>query len=80
MTEDEQSNQNERDFQRIQASCVGLGEHFDTVHILATKLTDDGRDTVKFSWGKGNWYARYGQIREWVLLEEQAAKNSIKDE
>jgi hypothetical protein len=47
-----------------------LSEHFDTVSIFATRHISDDRGTLKWTRGGGNWYARYGQVREWVLAEE----------
>lgn len=41
---------------------------FDTVQIFVTRQEHGGRDanTVGGSYGYGNWYARYGQVINWV--------------
>lgn len=41
---------------------------FDTVQIFCTKHVN-GR-TTHFARGGGNWYARYGQVKDWVTTEE----------
>ena len=67
----------------VDAAVESLGEHFDTVQIFVTRhepTTEDG--TIAFRSGAGNWYARYGQIREWLIMADQQAKNqqNRKDE
>jgi len=64
MSEDEQEHD---DMRRIREACEVLSEHFDSVQIFATRHemgTDDG--TVNVSYGVGNWFARYGQIHQWM--------------
>lgn len=48
-----------------------LAEHVDAVTIFVSKRRTDGMDgTWKLSNGRGNFYARYGHVKEWVLAEE----------
>lgn len=42
---------------------------FDTVHIFATKF--EGENTSNFQCGDGNWFARYGHIKQWIIQEER---------
>lgn len=49
--------------------CIDeLRKRFDTVEIFVTRQEHGGKDsdTVGFATGCGNWYARYGQIAEWL--------------
>jgi hypothetical protein len=47
-------------------------QSFDTVQVFATKY--EGENTRHYVFGSGNWYARYGQIRQWVNeVEGEAA-------
>lgn len=46
-----------------------LFTHWDTVMVLVTRQEPDGR-TVSYSTGRGNWYARYGQIQKWLADSE----------
>lgn len=66
------------DIQRVKDALNVLSEHFDSVHIFATKYEggDNGGTTAKINKGTGNWFARYGQIKDWILCEEHA---SIKE-
>lgn len=71
--------------EEIVRKCLeALGKHFDNIQIFANKLTvlndeeefidEEGEAatevTVAYSEGKGNLYARYGQIKQWVLDQE----------
>lgn len=56
----------------------------DSIHIIATKSermsdrkTDGGTRVIQA--GAGNYYARYGSIREWINKEEDAQRNNFPD-
>jgi len=51
-------------FRYISGHCAKLMEHFDTVEIFVTKHDKEG--TLSLAKGDGNWYARIGQINEWM--------------
>ena len=68
----------EQDLGRIKKCCADLGEYFDAVEIFATRHEEDG--TVNVNWGSGNWFARYGQIRAWIVKEEEADRERIRKE
>jgi len=69
------------DMARVQSAIDALGEHFDTVQILTTRH-EEGSDggTVNVSLGSGNWFARYGQCREWLIKQEERTRKSIQEE
>lgn len=55
-----------------------LQGHFDTVQVLCTRhrtVTHGG--TKYWTNGSGNYLARYGQAKEWVLREEQKMKLGV---
>ena len=66
----EQPDQEADDIDRVRRAAVLLMEHFDTVQIFATRHVDDDTGTVSVQWGGGNWFARRGQIGEWVLKQD----------
>ena len=68
------------DMERVQKALDTLAEHFDSVHIFCTRH-EGGQlgATVKMSMGVGNWFARYGQIREWLLIEEESSRSQCRD-
>ncbi len=71
------STDKDEDRERLKKSLHELSEHFDSVQILCTRYKggDDG-GTVNISMGEGNWFARYGQMKEWLIREEETSKES----
>lgn len=55
------------------AAAEKLGEHFETVHIVATTLEDNG-DCVSYSWGSGNFFARTESLRRTVMRIDSGIK------
>jgi hypothetical protein len=74
-----QMNEEQRDKKMalIQNQVKILLSSFDAVQIFATKYeSDDGEGkTSHYVYGDGNWYARYGLIRDWVTIEESKRGN-----
>lgn len=61
-----------RDVELIDGYIDQLGEHFDTVQIFVTRHMPAELDgTITVNRGAGNWCARYGQVREWLIYEEE---------
>ena len=53
-----------------------ISEHVDSVSVFVNKKRDCGnKGTWHMTNGYGNWYARYGQIMDWV--EQQKAISYI---
>lgn len=57
-----------------------LGEHFDTVQIFCTRNGIEDQSLVNVSAGSGSWYARYGQIKDFILRSEERIKCDIRYE
>ena len=55
--------------EKLENIAHALGEHFDSVQIVATKRTGAG-ETRRFGVGVGDFYARYGAARLWVQKVE----------
>lgn len=67
----------ESDLKRCQEAVEALSEFFDSVHVFATRHQGNDIGTVNVSYGCGNWFARRGQISEWLLKEEESTRKSI---
>lgn len=53
-----------------------ISEYVDAVTIFVSKKREDGQSgTWRLVMGSGNWYARYGQIKQWVLVEENQTRS-----
>lgn len=69
------------DFALVKKLASELGEHFDTVQVFCTRHepgSDDGTVTVAF--GTGNWFGRYGQVREWVVKQDEFTRIKVRSE
>lgn len=62
------------DMRRIDAAINLLSEHFETVQIFTTRHEENAIGTVRACKGSGNYYARYGQVKQWVIQEERPEK------
>ncbi|HEU4345904.1 MAG TPA: hypothetical protein VFU31_30500 [Candidatus Binatia bacterium] len=70
-----ESQENDALLERMARAAADLKEHVDSVRIFCTLHRDDTKNTVFLDAGKGNWYAQFGQIVEWVEKEKQRARN-----
>lgn len=54
----------EHDQKHAEAMATELHRHFDTVQIFVSRCEPDGK-TIGYTTGRGNWYARRGQVGYW---------------
>lgn len=74
------SDEKDMDMERVKKVAEALGEHFDTVQIFCTRHeagTDDG--TINIAWSTGNWFTRYGQVREWLIKADERTRKYIRE-
>ena len=62
------------DLKKLHDRCDQLMTHFDTVQIFATRYEKDTCHTSYWVVGEGNWAARLGHVRIWLLREEEGIK------
>ena len=62
------------DMSPVDKAVDQLGEHFDTVQILVTKR--EGDRTFAACRQSGCIYARYGQMREWLITVDEQTRRS----
>jgi hypothetical protein len=48
-----------------------LGEHFDSVRVFVSEHRGEEDGTLKLTAGVGNYITQFGQIRLWMLLQEE---------
>lgn len=69
------------DMDRLKHAARLLGEHFDCVQIFVSRHEPYQRDgTVNAAYGEGNWFARYGQIQEWMVRQDERTRDHIREE
>jgi len=60
------------DVAMVRQHAEQLGEHFDSVQIFATRHEPGSLGgTVTVHLGVGNYYARYGQVCEWMVKQDE---------
>ena len=55
----------EHDQQFIKDILSQLRRHYPTAQVFITR-EEPGGETLAYSTGYGNWYARFGQVTEWL--------------
>lgn len=61
----------------VAKACLTLGDHFDSVVIIATKQYGD--DYVRYTSTNGSSYATYGAVKEYALMrDEQYKKRALE--
>ena len=49
-----------------------LQEHFDSIRIFVSwPHEDDAHRTLTWDTGRGNFYAQYGQIVQWIIVQDE---------
>jgi hypothetical protein len=61
------------DLAKLRNAAAQLMEHFDTVQIFVTRHVDYETGTIAAQFGDGNWYARRGQIGNWIVKQDADA-------
>jgi hypothetical protein len=77
------TNQADKDLEMVRKAAEDLGEHFDTVQVLATRHEpgdDEDSGTVNVSYGVGNWFARYGQGSEWLKKCDERTRQMVRNQ
>lgn len=72
MTAEQQADQ---DTKWIETMAEQIGERFDAVQIIATRhepATACG--TISFEAGTGNFHARLGVVRDWLVRQDEEAR------
>lgn len=73
--------QSEQDLEIVKKAAEQLGEHFDSVVILTTRYDPAvEQGTTNINWGCGNWFARYGQVREYLIKCDERTRCQVRQE
>lgn len=69
------------DLDKVRKAVEVLSEHFDTVHVFVTRY-EGGEDygTVNIQMGYGNWFARKGQVEQWLVKDDEDIRSEVRKE
>lgn len=59
---------------KVDEAIEALSAQFDTVQIFCTR--HEGENTIAVRKGSGNWYARHGQVMEWLADKDEVVRAS----
>lgn len=68
---DEPSSLKDDIVRRVKDAAILLSEHVDTVQIFVTFHAESGEETSCYEYGQGNFYARQGQVDEWLTFQRE---------
>jgi hypothetical protein len=57
-----------------------LMKHFDAIQVFVTLHDNGSGETESFDAGDGNWLARFGQVREWIISKEELMRAKSRRE
>lgn len=60
---------------KVMIAIAKLAEHFDSVRVFVSLHNGGDQDTQCYTNGAGNFYAQLGQVKEWVAIQDQHARN-----
>lgn len=66
------------DLKEIERHVAQLGEHFESIRIIASR-NQDGK-TITCSSGAGNFYAQLGSVRDWLVRQEAQSQEHARQE
>lgn len=71
----------DKDMERVQTAANQLMEHFDSVQIFVTRHEEaEHQGTININLGSGNYFTRSGHVREWVIKQDQKARQEVSDQ
>jgi len=68
----------EQDTETVSRHCDKLMEHFDSVRIFVTRYSNGSTRTV--TKGRGCFYTQQGQVKEWVIQQDEMAREQVRRE
>lgn len=71
MVNQEEQQRRELITKMVKEFCMRLREHTDSVQVMTTFHSEDGETSQSFEYGLGSFHARFGNVREWLLTQEE---------
>lgn len=64
-----------KELEMVRQHVEKLGEFFESVSIFATYHEEGGqRGTIHINMGCGNYFARIGHVKDWIIKEDEATR------
>jgi hypothetical protein len=62
----------------VDSHVAQLMEHFDAVQIFVSRHDGETGNTGSIHRGGGNWYARVGQVQEWLSEADEDVRDNMR--
>lgn len=72
--------QRQLDLKWVHEKAEELGAKFDSVQIFVSRQDPTTDTTISVNAGTGNWHARRGQVREWLLKQDEFSRLAAIEE
>jgi hypothetical protein len=69
----------EEGIKRINAALDVLSEFYESTQIFCTAHDASTNRTRAISLSRGNYYTRYGHVKEWLLEQDEITRQYIRD-
>ena len=70
----------ERRTRELQAALATLFQWFDTIQIFVSRIDPKDQKTHYEAAGQGNWMARSGQVREWLIVQDEVLRENARQD
>jgi len=65
----------------LEKKVAEIMEKFDSVQIFATRYTPgDGNKSVSVTKGNGEWYARVGLVKDWIIRQDECTRINEREQ
>jgi hypothetical protein len=71
MDEDQKPDRSDKKMALIENQAKLLKRSFDSVQIFASQYDEETCNTAHYTWGEGNFFARYGQVIQWLNNQDK---------
>lgn len=78
MSDPDDEQEKKRLLELVDKHVNGLLEHFENVQIFVNFREGEKDQTRSLERGGGNWYSRYGQVRDWVTFTEERTRRDAR--
>ena len=69
------------DVDLVQKHVNQLIEMFDSVQVFCVRHDPANADgTIAVQIGAGNWFSRCGQVREWLVMQDEHSRSKMREQ
>lgn len=74
----EQWKPSEPEVEQLEKVLGSLGEQWENIQVFLNRTDPNGHGTQKLIMGRGNFYARKGQVRDWLDGDDESTREESR--